>query len=504
MSGIFGGLAFLTKSPSYYLLPYVGLVALIQTAADGQWLASRQLNGRLISMSLWWIAVRIAAWLAIAGITFFALWPAMWVDPGHRLSQVFSAALQHAKQPHSNALFFAGNIIKEDPGILFYIANVAWQTTAITLLGALLALYFLIKKRNSGEDARLWWYLLLYAGGFVLMMTLGAKKFGRYILPAIIAIDILAAWAIVKVTELLGPKVRLPFVKRGSVFLTAVVFIFQAILVLRHQPHFGTHFNSLLGGSKVAQHIFPLGLQGEGMDMAADMLNAFPGADRLKVSQYEGPWLMFTARLAGEISANNPEFTLFYVNYLQRSQPVDRFAEVWESYQQDDLAQTITYDGVPYVWICPTYPRDPDDYDMDQRIGVGLGQYIVLHGYDLDPAVLSPDESLQVKLYWQSNGQVRADNHVFIHLVNEAGELVAQTDGVPVNGEKPTWSWLEDGLVVDVHNLIIPSDLEAGLYTVSTGMYDIGTLTRLPATAPGGELLPDGRIELGDVQIIAP
>jgi hypothetical protein len=504
LSGIFGGLAVLTKSPSYYLLPFIGLVALIQALTDGRWFSSGSLNSRAIGLGLWRIFVSVGAWLVIVVVMFFALWPAAWFEPIERLSQVFRAVLLHAGRSHPNPVFFAGRIIEEDPGALFYMATLAWQTTAITLLGVLLAVYFLVRKLKSGQDTRLWWYLLLYAAGFVLFMTLGAKKSGRYILPAIVAIDVLAAWAIVEAADYLAPKFRLAAVKRRPALLVMALLLIQALLILRYQPHFGTHFNQLLGGGRVAQHILPLGLQGEGMDEAADILNGIRGVDRFIIARPFGSGLMFRTKFIGEMGAENADFTLFHIIYRQRRKPAEDVAKIWETCQQEGPAWTVSYDGVPYVWICRTYPRNPDSYAMEQERRVDLGQQIAMLGYDLSPAVARPGEMLAVKLYWQSDGQVTADRHVFVHLINEAGELVAQSDGAPVRGERPTWSWLEDEIVEDTYALEIPPALEPGLYTVSAGMYDYESQVRLPAFEPGAGRLIDDRIVLGDVQVISP
>jgi hypothetical protein len=505
ISGIFGGLAFLTKSPSYYLLPFVGLVALIQVVTDENWFTTGSPSNRTLQSGIWRTMFNLGTWAAISAVTFFILWPAMWVEPAKILTQVFDAAFHHAETPHPQAQFFAGNILREDPGFLFYVATLAWQTTAVTLIGALATLYFLIKNRKSKEDLRLWWYVLLFAGGFVIMMTLGAKKGDRYILPAFVAIDVLAAWGIVEVSELIAQKVRLPKILWRSKLLVVVALFVQAIMVLRHQPYFGTHYNQLLGGSLLAQHILPLGLQGEGMDLAVDFLNSIPGADRIRVATQSGVWHIFREKFIGDrvTLSDDPHFVMFYINYMQRSQLDGKLREVWETCQQEGPAWSASFDGVPYIWICPTYPRNPDEYAIEQKRYVKIGDHITMLGYDLSPKMVKAGETLTVTVYWKSDGQLPVDNHVFVHLTNQEDEPVAQHDGVPDQGQRPTWSWLEGEIIKDVHTLEVPGTIKEGLYTLSLGMYDYGTLERLPAVDANGERLLDDRIELKGVPIIS-
>jgi len=503
LSGVFGGLALLTKSPAWYLVPFVALVALIDIVTEGNWFSAGLQIKRLKRPELGRTIVSLGAWAVVAAITFFILWPAMWVEPARTISLIISGIQESTALPHNNAQFFAGRVAREDPGFLFYLATLAWQTTAITFLGALVALVFLIRKRKSGEDTRLWWYVLLFGVGFLLMMTLGAKKWGRYVLPTIAAIDILAAWGLVEVSRLISRTQRLSRVNWFPALFVTIALIIQAILVLHHYPYFGTRFNQLLGGSRVAQHILPFGLQGEGMDMAADYLNALPGADRLRVAMQKGDWLPFRSQFVGKKVwyDEDPHFVLFYINYVQREKNDKRMNEIWEKCQQELPTWSASFDGIPYIWLCSTYPRDPQEFAIAQQRSEKLGDHITLLGYDTSPTTVRAGETLTVNLYWQSDGQLRADDHVFIHLTNQEGELVVQHDGVPVQGERPTWSWLADEVLEDVYTLAIPETLEDGFYSLSTGMYDFGTLERLPVVNSSGERLLDDRIQLKDVQI---
>ncbi len=68
---------------------------------------------------------------------------------------------------------------------------------------------------------------------------------------------------------------------------------------------------------------------------------------------------------------------------------------------------------------------------------------------------------------------------VFNHLLNEQGELVAQQDNWPVNGQWPPTCWQAGETVVDHYTIPLPDDLPPGVYTLLTGWYDAADGRRL-------------------------
>jgi hypothetical protein len=131
-----------------------------------------------------------------------------------------------------------------------------------------------------------------------------------------------------------------------------------------------------------------------------------------------------------------------------------------------------------------------------RRLDVQLGAHIYLRGYQLSASDLSAGNTLTVTLFWQSDSRLAEDYHVFVHLLNTEEQLVAQHDGVPVYGERPTWSWWDGEVIRDEYVLNIDPDLPAGAHTLSVGLYDSMTKVRLPMIMPAGDRLPDDRIVL--------
>lgn len=109
---------------------------------------------------------------------------------------------------------------------------------------------------------------------------------------------------------------------------------------------------------------------------------------------------------------------------------------------------------------------------------------LALKGFEL-PADVSPGEVIPVSLYWYVLDKPAADYTVFIHVLNDRGELVTQFDRPPGGGTSPTSSWQKGQTLHDTYPLPIPPDITAGVYTVRVGMYTWPALERLPVTQEG-------------------
>jgi hypothetical protein len=288
--------------------------------------------------------------------------------------------------------------------------------------------------------------------------------------------------------------------------LIAVVLVGQGVLVLRHHPYYGTQHNLLLGGSRVARHVLHTGDQGEGLDLAARFLNSYPSAERMEVGVQNMANLMFPSNFAGRTRPiDRPvDFRVFSINSVEREFLIGLWEDSWDACQQTGPLWSTSFDGVPYVWICPNYPYGPQAFDIKHRLGVQLGDHVDLLGYELSSSQIAAGDTLTVTLFWQSDGRIVEDYHVFVHLLSENGDMVSQQDGVPVRGTRPTWSWRDAEVLQDEYALVIAADLPASTLTLSVGMYDYQTEARLPAVTPGDERLPEDRVVLQEIQVMSP
>jgi len=135
------------------------------------------------------------------------------------------------------------------------------------------------------------------------------------------------------------------------------------------------------------------------------------------------------------------------------------------------------------------------------RADFGQPASIELHGYDLSATEIAAGESLDLTLTWRSAGsELLLGYKVFVHLANEGEEIVAQADGVPVSGFRPTTGWRQGEVIVDNYQIAVPSGTAAGPYRLWIGLYDPATNIRLPLYS-GDQRLLDDRLDLTEVTI---
>lgn len=69
-----------------------------------------------------------------------------------------------------------------------------------------------------------------------------------------------------------------------------------------------------------------------------------------------------------------------------------------------------------------------------------------------------------------------------MHLLGGAPAPVAQHDGDPANGTRPTSTWRAGEQIDDLREIALPPDLPAGEYTLLVGWYARETGARIPLT----------------------
>jgi len=125
--------------------------------------------------------------------------------------------------------------------------------------------------------------------------------------------------------------------------------------------------------------------------------------------------------------------------------------------------------------------------------------WIRLAGYWL-PAEAQAGAELLLTLRWESLQPVADEYNVFVHLLDQRGERVAQRDGRPVQWLRPIPTWQPGESVIDRYGIPLPADLPPGIYTIAVGLYDPVSGRRLPVNAGPR----DYAVELGPISILAP
>jgi hypothetical protein len=113
---------------------------------------------------------------------------------------------------------------------------------------------------------------------------------------------------------------------------------------------------------------------------------------------------------------------------------------------------------------------------------------IALRGYQL----IREADTLRLTLYWEALADVRFEYIRFVHLIDAAGDIVAQFDSAPVGNSYPTGQWIKSEIVADTVTFDL-ANLPLGEYRLATGFYRPDKeLSRVSALGPDGPL-PDDR-----------
>jgi uncharacterized membrane protein len=106
----------------------------------------------------------------------------------------------------------------------------------------------------------------------------------------------------------------------------------------------------------------------------------------------------------------------------------------------------------------------------------------------------SPTGGVAVELTWQVEGEITADEKVFVHLVSDDGSLVAQHDARPAGEGRPTQILSPGEVVIDRHGIGLPAQVHGPL-AVRVGLYDAATGDRLQLD-DGAEFVTIGIVDV--------
>lgn len=363
-SGVGTGLAILSKVPGFFLLPMAALLL----AADWWWgrgedRRTRQgLGQRLRNYGLWF---------GVVVLTIFILWPAMWVEPLEALETLFEFTASASTEVNS-PMFFNGEIVPEGEFGLeyfyYYPLSFLWRTTPVVLLGLVCGLAALWLEKDSPaskENQRL--PLLAYLTAALLIIaifTFSAKKFDRYILPAMLYLDVAAALGYTSFLTYLGQKFAqkkpgLLSARWFQVSAMALLVAWQAGLVFETSPYYHSYYNPWLGGLEKAPQVMMVGW-GDGLNEAANYLNQKLEEQPLEVfSFYAAAFDLHYHGRSMELPISAPisdslydqileaDYVVIYISQRQRNSS----ARILDYLEDKPPESTVQIRGVDYAWI---------------------------------------------------------------------------------------------------------------------------------------------------------
>jgi hypothetical protein len=444
LSAIMAGLGWLTKSPALFLGPMLLLLAGIDVLRA--WIAQRRSPSAAPAGTLAKLVREhlrdLAIWGVVAALVFVICWPAMWVRPLQSLQNIFTAAEESVEAGHDQRIYFNGKALWGDPGANFYPITYAWHTTPVTLLGLVLALIAGIvgvrRRTLTWQSTAL---LLLYALLFSAAMTLGSKKFDRYLLPAYFPLAMVAGVGWSAFARAVASSTRM---RHLALWLLPLVLAAQAAFSLPHFPYYFTYTNPLLGGNARAPEVLMIGL-GEGIDEAARYLNAKPNAEQLGVAAwYKGGSFdyIFNGQEMELEFFYLADYAVLYIHQWQRQVPnvqmLDYFAKLTPEY-------TVRLHGLDYAWVYNMRDQPPPTYFTDWADAIRLVET------ELPLTSLRPGDEFVARLRMQSIGKIDTNLNAVVRLIDDAGNEVARDEGWPYGS--PTSTWQPGDLYVDGHVL---------------------------------------------------
>jgi hypothetical protein len=123
---------------------------------------------------------------------------------------------------------------------------------------------------------------------------------------------------------------------------------------------------------------------------------------------------------------------------------------------------------------------------MAWRVGETIelrGAYLTVNGraYPLrqdEPITFPESGELELSLLWVTDEVISESLTVFVHILAEDGRLLAQHDGIPANGTRPTPLWPVNEPILDKHRLTLPEGLTGQKANLVIGLYDSQTIER--------------------------
>jgi hypothetical protein len=484
LSGVAGGLAFLTKSPAVLLVP---MLVLMLAAGNGALFRPTFARVRPVLMAL-------AAWLCIAAVVWVALWPAAWVDLPGALERIFVQVAYEGTSPHGWGNFFLGRAV-DDPGPLFYPVALALRLTPWTTAGLLLLLLARTQRTPVARGPAVA-LLLVYVLLFGAALTILPKKFDRYMLPIFPALDILAAVGMVWAWQAVQRLRRLQQWRRlAAAGLPALLGAAMVGTLLWYHPYELAYYNPLLGGGATAARLIPVGW-GEGMAQAGGYIRArWNGCDRPVASWFEPVLQPFVCspvvRLRDIAEPGRVDYAVLYIDQVQRNNEPAATALL----QAMEPVHTVRIHGIDYAWVYQL------PLPLEQPALVDFGERIRLHSYTLDSATLRETGTLTLTTQWQALADIDEDYLLFVHVFDEQGNRVAQVDVPPGGPRAPTERWRKGHYITWYHPVPIGESLTPGTYWLSLGLYEPASARRLPLEE---DPLPEGPDDGGDALVLGP
>lgn len=235
LSGVFLGLAFLTKSIAIGGILFAGGMLFLKHYKEPR----KAVKPFFILMGVFLL-------------TIFVLFPAMWTKPFHTIYRIFDEAERIGIRKGHGQVFFG--TYTRDPGIFFYPVVLFLKISPILLVGLIFFVVNIFKNKINLKNLSFPGYLTIFYLGYMVVMTISTKKIDRYLVPLF---PYLALLAVLSFTQIRSLK------KRAWVLLVSIFLLLG--LSFAFYPFQFTYFNPLVLSAEnahgiIAQKPFGIGI----------------------------------------------------------------------------------------------------------------------------------------------------------------------------------------------------------------------------------------------------
>jgi hypothetical protein len=246
LAGVAFGLAILTKLTAVGLVPAAAVC--VGWALFKEWgnpTAPKRLVKRFVALLRGPTARRVFIGVAVAMVTFFALWPGMVADPARQVGALRSSA-KLAELGHGQ--FFRGRY-SSDPPWYFSFYVLGFRMTPWSFLGLCLIPLPLLLRRVD----RRWLLIATFIASQSLLLGLSAKKIDRYSAVLLVGIAFLIG---VSFDLVFGYWARSKFRRTSIVWIVPLALVLGTGLVyhtIQSGQRASIYYNEALGGLSEAE-----------------------------------------------------------------------------------------------------------------------------------------------------------------------------------------------------------------------------------------------------------
>jgi hypothetical protein len=333
LSGILFGLSILSKVTGVIFAGGIFLIFLIYGFSK-----SETKNKFSLKFFLHWILASL--------LTYFILWPAMWVSPFSVIQKTIGSVLALGGS-FKHLILFLGQItqMSDIPGIIFYLVMLSLKLTPIEIGFFVISLFFIFTKKRFLKEMEYPFLILFFIFIYLTFLSLGTIKYHWYITPIIPLILILSSIGIYYTIEKLFNK------KLYKIAFIVAVILFQLFSTISYFPYTSLYHSPLWGTYEHSSKLFT-DFGGQGIEQTAVYLNQQPDIKTALVAS----WYFKILYMWVDNNGNSEDLNSFYkADYVVF--PKDQLDHKYRTDVSDlyfnnfKPVYIVEFKGVPLAWV---------------------------------------------------------------------------------------------------------------------------------------------------------